>query len=227
MGRVTNVMPNRGVVISAAGMLIQGMWGSGGEAGGVLKMLVDSPQKPLRSRAIDVSCHGTVIVGGWILDERVLEQAVEANVRGIIAGSASTDLCPILESLPFPVLITEGFGSLSMSTPVFSLLNANTGREAMLSADTQTRLGARRPEVLIPLRGDEEMPREETALVPLKTGDQIRGLRAPHLGVIGTVAELPDMPQVVESGARLQVAIVDVDEEGKLAIPLANLEVIH
>jgi hypothetical protein len=227
MGKVTNVMPNRGVVISAAGTLIQGMWGSGGEAGGVLKMLVDSPQKPLRPRAIDVSCHGTVVVGGWIMDEKVIEQAVEANVRGIIAGGASTDLCPLLESLPFPVLITEGFGSLPMSQQAFSLLNANAGREVMLSADIRTRLGARRPEVLIPLRADEEMPREETAPLPLKTGDQVRALRAPHLGVIGTVADLPALPQVVESGARLPVAIVELDEEGQVQIPLANLELIH
>jgi hypothetical protein len=227
MGRVTNIMPNRGVVISAAGTLIQGMWGSGGEAGGVLKVLVDSPQKPLRQRTIDVSCHGTVIVGGWILDERALERAVEANVRGVIAGGVSTALCSFLESLPFPVLITEGFGPLPMSQQAFSLLNANGGREAMLSADTQTRLGVRRPEVLISLRADEEMPGEETAILPLKTGDQVRALRAPHLGVIGTVADLPALPQVVESGARLPVAIVELDDEGQVSIPLANLELIH
>ncbi len=227
MGRVTNVMPNRGVVISAAGTLIQGMWGSGGEAGGLLKVLVDSPQKPLRPRAIDVSCHGTVIVGGWILDEKVLEQAVEANVRGIIAGGAGSDLCPALESLPCPVLLTEGFGPLPMSTQAHSLLTANAGREAVLSAETQTRLGARRPEVLIPLRADEEMPREETGLSPLNVGDQVRALRAPHLGVVGTVADLPALPQIVESGARLPVAMVDVEDEGQLTIPLANLEMIH
>ncbi|MGD9047746.1 MAG: hypothetical protein PVF77_06805 [Anaerolineae bacterium] len=227
MGRVTNVMPNRGVVISAAGTLIQGMWGSGGEAGGVLKVLVDSPQKPLRPRAIDVSCHGTVIVGGWILDEKVLEQAVEANVRGIIAGGGGSDLCPVLKSLPCPVLLTEGFGPLPMSTQAYSLLTANAGREAVLSAETQTRLGARRPEVLIPLRADEEMPREETALSPLKVGDQVRALRAPHLGVVGTVADLPALPHSVESGARLPVAMVDVQDEGQLTIPLANLEMIH
>lgn len=227
MGKVTNVMPNRGVVISASGTLIQGMWGNGGEAGGILKVLVDNPQKPLRHRAIDVSCHGTVIVGGWILDERVLEQAVEANVRGIIAGSASSDLCTLLKTLPFPVLITEGFGQLSMSMQAFSLLNTNTGREVMISADLQTRLGARRPEVLIPLRADEEMPREETTMPPLSIGDQVRALRAPHMGIIGTVADLPTLPQIVESGARLPVAIVEFEDEGQVPIPLANLDLIH
>jgi hypothetical protein len=227
MGRVTHVMPNRGVVISASGTLIQGVWGSGGEAGGVLKMLVDSPQKPLRSRAIDVSCHGTVVVGGWILDQGVVEQAVEAKVRGIIAGGVSSDLCSLLESLPFPVLITEGFGALPMSQQAFSLLNANAGREAMLSTDTQTRLGARRPEVLIPLRAEEEMPREESETRPLKAGDQVRALRAPHLGIVGAVVDLPALPQIVESGARLPVATVELEDEGQVQIPLANLELIH
>jgi hypothetical protein len=226
-GQVTNVMPNRGVVISASGTLIQGMWGNGGEAEGVLKVVVDSPRKPLRTHSIDVSCHGTVVVGGRIMDEQVLEQAVEARVRGIIAGSVSAELCPLLESLPLPVLITEGFGTLSMSRQVFDLLQSNAGREAMLSADTQTRRGAKRPEVLIPLRADEEVPHEEASTDPLKVGDQVRALRAPHLGVIGTVAELPAMRETVESGAQLPVAVVVLKDETQVLIPLANLELIH
>ncbi len=226
-GQVTNVMPNRGVVISASGTLIQGMWGNGGEAEGVLKVVTDSPKKPLRSRSIDVSCHGTVVVGGRILDEEVLEQAVEARVRGIIAGSVSAEMCPVLKSLPFPVLITEGFGSLFMSQQVFDLLQSNAGREAMLTADTQTRRGAKRPEVLIPLRADEEMPHEETGMDPLKVGDQVRALRAPYLGVMGTVAELPAMSEAVQSGAQLPVAVVVQDDGTQVLIPLANVELIH
>lgn len=226
-GQVTNVMPNRGVVISAAGALIQGMWGSGGESEGILKMLVDSPLKPLRTRSIDVSCHGTVIVGGRIIEEAVLEQAVEARVRGIIAGGVNADLCPVLEALPFPVLITEGFGDLPMSQPVFSLLHSNMGREAMLSADTLTRWGARRPDVLIPLRADEEMPHEDTHIPPLAVGDQVRALRAPFLGSMGIVADIPAQPQVVESGARLPVAMVVLEDREQVSIPLANLELIR
>lgn len=226
-GQVTNVMPNRGVVISAAGALIQGVWGSGGESEGILKMLVDSPLKPLRARSIDVSCHGTVIVGGRIIEEAALEQAVEARVRGIIAGGVNADLCPVLEALPFPVLITEGFGDLPMSQPVFSLLYSNMGREAMLSADTLTRWGARRPDVLIPLRADEEMPHEDTHIPPLEVGDQVRALRAPYLGSMGVVADLPTQPRVMESGARLPVAVVVLEDREQVSIPLANLELIR
>jgi hypothetical protein len=226
-GQVANVMPNRGVVIAAAGSLVQGMWGSGGEAEGVLKVLVENPQRPLRARSVDVSCHGTIVVGGLILDERALEQAVEAKVRGVVAGSASAELRPFLESLPFPVMITEGFGSMPMSQPIFALLHGNAGREAMLSADTQTRWGAQRPEVLIPLRSESEMPPEEPGPRPLQAGDQVRLLRSPHQGMLGTVVSVPERPQLVESGARLPVARVELEERDLILIPVVNLEVIR
>jgi hypothetical protein len=226
-GQVTNVMPNRGAVISTSGTLIQGTWGSGGEAEGVLKAVVDNPQRPLRARSIDVGCHGTLIVGGRILDEEALEQAVEARVRGVIAGSVNADLCPFLESLPFPVLITEGFGALPMSPYVFSLLQANVGREAMLSAEVQGRWGARRPELLIPLRAEEERSPQESEPVPLTVQARVRVARAPHQGAMGVIADLPPVPQVVESGVRLPVAVVDLEEDETVRVPLANLELIR
>ena len=226
-GEVANVMPNRGVVITVSGALIQGMWGSGGEAEGVLKMLVDTPEKPLRARAIDVSCHGTIVAGGKILDEAVLDQAIEARVRGIIVGGMDAGLCQNLDSLPFPVLLTEGFGPLSMSQPVFVLLKDNMGREALLSADTRTRRGARRPEVLIPLLDGDASSEEKPEILAMETGVRVRALRAPHLGQVGTVVELPLQPQRIESGARLPVAIVAIDDGEQARIPLANLELIH
>jgi hypothetical protein len=225
-GQVTNIMPNRGVVISATGALIQAVWGSGGEAEGILKVVVDSPQKPLRPRSIDVSCHGTIVVGGRILDESVLTQAVEAKIRGLIVGGANASLIELLESLPFPVLMTEGFGTLSMSQPAFSLLHSNMGRETMLSGDTRSGWGATRPEILIPLRAEEEKPGEDGKTQPLKVGDRVRALRSPYLGALGTVSSLPKRFQPVESGARMRVANVDLEDGEQALIPLANLELI-
>jgi len=225
-GQVTSVMPNRGVVISATGAVIQAAWGSGGEAEGILKVVVDSPQKPLRPRAIDVSCHGTIVVGGRILEEEVLAQAVDAKVRGLIVGGANASLIDVLEALPFPVLITEGFGTVPMAQPAFSLLQSNTGREAMLNADTRTRRGAVRPEIIIPLRAEEEMPGEDSKTKPLQAGDRVRALRAPYLGTLGTVADIPQQLQTLESGARMRVAAVRLEDGEQALIPLANLELI-
>jgi hypothetical protein len=226
-GQVTNVMPNVGVVITTSGALIQGTWGNGGETEGVLKVLVDNPQKPLRTRAIDVSCHGTVVVGGRLMNQDVLEQAKEAKVRGMIVGSVDAAMRPFLESLTFSVMITEGFGDLPMSQNVFSLLHANMGREAILTADTQTRWGAERPEVLIPLRTEEALLPEQPMMEPLQVGQQVRVARAPYLGAIGTVADLPVAPESVESGARLPVAAVALEDEETIIVPLANLELIR
>lgn len=226
-GQVTNVMPNRGVVISVSGALIQGMWGSGGEAEGVLKMVVDNPQKPLRGRAIDVSCHGTVVVGGRILDGEVFEQAVEARVRGIIVGGMDAGLRQIVDILPFPVMLTEGFGALPMSQPVFDLLQANMGREALISADTRTRRDAARPEVLIPLRDGQSASEQSPDPLPMQVDARVRALRAPYMGAVGTVVDLPAQPQKIESGARLPVARVELGDGKQVQIPLANLELVY
>ncbi len=226
-GQISNVMPDRGVVVTTVGSLIQGAWGNGGEAEGVLKVVVDSPHKPLRARAIDVSCQGTLVVGGQILDEETFEQAIEAKVRGIIAGSASADLKPALEALPFPVVLTEGFGSLPLSTLVFDLLHSNMGRETMLNADTQTRWDVKRPEIVIPLRSEAGLPVQAAGPVPLAEGMKIKVIRPPHMGSIGTITHLPALPQTVESGVRLTVAEVTLDDDAQTLIPLANLEHIY
>jgi hypothetical protein len=227
-GQVTNIMPSRGVVISAAGALIQGFWGSGGEAEGVLKLVVDSPQKPLRARSIDVSCQGTIVVGGRVLDEATLDQAVEAKVRGMIVGSVDAVLIPALRALPFPVVVTEGFGTLPMCEPLFGLLHSNMGREAMMNAETSTRWGARRPEVLIPLRADDSTPEDTRQPKALRVGDLVRVLRAPYLGALGTVVDLPDLPQVLESGSRVPAVLVELDGvDQPVAIPVVNVELVR
>ncbi len=226
-GQVTNVMPDLGVVVSATGAWIQGIWGSGGESEGIVKVLVDSPQKPLRARSIDVSCHGTLIVGGRILDDKIFEPAIEANVRGIIAGSASAGLRTQMQALPFPVVLTEGFGTISMAEPIFSLLQNNMGREAILSADIQTRYGVKRPDIMIPLRAEEALSGEAAETASLTEGARVRVVCEPYMGQIGIVKQLPTPPQMVESGIRLPVAEVNLADGGPVVVPIANLELIR
>ncbi len=226
-GQVASVMPGLGVIISTTGVLIQGVWGSGGEAEGVLKMLVDSPRKPLRARSIDVSCHGTIVAGGSGLDDKALEQAVAAQVRGIIVGSVNVDMCPVLAELPFPVVITEGFGSYPMSQAVFSLLQSYIGREVMIQADTKVRWGAKRPEIVIPVHSEEAMAAEDQDMVDLQVGAQVRSLRAPYMGMIGIVTDLPAKPVTVDSGTRLPVAEVSFEKAEPALVPVANLELIR
>jgi hypothetical protein len=227
-GQVTGVIPDRGVVITSVGTLIQGAWGSGGEAEGVLNVAVDRPHKPLLARYLDASSSGTLVIAGRILDRHAVEQAAEAKVRGIIVGSVTAELVPLLQSVPYPVLITEGFGNLPMSQEVFALLRNGAGREAMLRTGTETSLSTERPEVLIPLKVEGELPPEATGPPSFQVGMLVRGLRAPYLGTTGTVVGLPALAQVMESGARLAIAEVERLKDGEVVpIPLANLEAVY
>lgn len=226
-GRVTSVIPERGVVISTVGALIEGSWGTGGGARGVLRMVVDDPQEPLLAQPLAGDLRGALIVAGWIPNESALEGALEAKVQGIIAGSVNAELCPLLQSLPYRVLITEGFGALPMSRPAFSLLTAFAGRKAAIRADFQAGWGVDRPEVVIPLEEEQELPPEEPGPLPLHVGARVRGLRVPYLGLVGTVTDLPVLPQLVESGAKLPVASVMLESGASVSIPQVNLQLIR
>ena len=224
-GWVDSVAPGRGAVISAVGTLVQGAWGSGGIALGVLRVLVDDPYTALLDRHLDDRCQSAFVVTGQVVHEDVLHQAAKLGIAGLIAGSASADLHPKLQMQPFPVLITEGFGPLPLSRLALSLLQWNDGREAMICSESQTVQGAKRPELMIAIEQQDPPLPDEDDPVALKVGMEVRGLRAPHLGAMGIVAGLPAQPGLVESGAWLPVAEVKLSATGETeSIPLANLE---
>jgi hypothetical protein len=227
-GTVSNVLQQRGVVIETTGAVIQGVWGAGGESLGVLKCIVDSPGELLQAKAIDPSCHGTILIGGGELTDTALERAQELQVRGIVVGGLPADLIPRVEQLPFPVIVTEGIGRVPMSAPIFHLLTTNVGREASISGRVQPRWGIVRPEIVIPLPA-EMVPSTQTqpGSTPLKVGTQVRLVRAPHMGAVGTVVALPAQARRIETGAKVRGAEVDLGQETPIFAPLANLEVLQ
>ncbi len=238
-GSVTKIVPERGAVISAVGTLIQGLWGSGGEAAGILRVLVDEPQQPLTAESFDADDagsgpgdshrygHQALAVGGTIMDGAVLDKAVEAQIGGLVVGSVDAGLRPRLETLPCPVLVTEGFGALGMSHKAFTLLQANEGRSAAITADDQSGWKSKRPQVFIPRDAAQDDEPQDPDPRPVQVGMRIRGLRAPYQGVVGAVLELPASPQRVDSGIRLPVAMVELTGGELASIPLANLGIVR
>jgi hypothetical protein len=230
-GRVADVLPQQGVLISTVGARIQGVWGSGGDAYGVLTLPTQGGQEPLDEQILGDSTHRALVVIDDVLSESILGQAVDLGVGGLIAGSANHGLCRQTQPLPVSVLLTEGFGQVPMSRRAFSILQSCAGREAMLSIGTLGTRGAPgmhpRPEVLVPLESRGTSVDQEIGPRPLRGGEQVRCLRAPYLGLTGTVTKLPVLPQKVESGARLPVARVELTGDTSVVIAVANLEVIR
>jgi hypothetical protein len=227
-GTVTNIAGAYGAIVETTGAIVQGIWGAGGESFGVLKRLAKGPDKSLRARDIDPSCHGTIIIGGVGLNESVIERAEELQVRGIVTGGFPPELIPQVKDLQFPIVVTEGIGPMPMSTPIFNLLTTNEGREAAISGQLRTRWGITRPEVIIPLPAENVPSTQTQPGSPVTEGARVRVVRAPHLGKAGTIVAIPAHARYIETKARVRGAEVKLEEEEKpIFIPLANLEVLR
>jgi hypothetical protein len=226
-GTVSDVMAGHGVVIETTGALIQAALGLGGESYGVLQVVSKRAADPMKARAIDVTMHGALVVGGAWFDETVLQQAIQMQVRGLIAGSMDGGMLEAARNAPFPILLTEGLGHIAMAAPIFKLLKSNVGREASISALTRSRWGVQRPEILIPLPSDSK-PEPPAFGIPLALGVRVRVLRGPRQGKVGQVTALPELPQQIETGAKLHCAEVDLGgDDGRTLVPFANLEIFR
>jgi len=228
-GVVTRVIENYGVEIEAQGALIEGVWGAGGEALGVIHRASHDRADVLDDDALDASCHGAILIGGAGLEPGVLDLARELQVRGFVLGSLAPEMISEVSESLIPVIVTEGIGTVPMSEPLFRLLTTHHGREASINARSQSRWDIVRPEVFIPLPADTiPVDTQADGAIPLTIGTQVRLLRAPHLGVVGNVTSLPQLPRRIETGARMRGAEVKVDSmETPIFVPLANLEIIR
>lgn len=226
-GIVKRVLPGEGVVIQVAGALIQCAWGNQQEGFGVLRLLTDSREKSLRVRMIDASCRGTVLIGGLLADEDVLDQAIEMQVRGIIVGGVAPELLGKAVQAPFPILATEGPGSVPMSPRCFQLLSTYSGREAVLDGRWAGGRSVLRPEIIVPLPAEPGTGPLELPDAPLRIGDTVRITRLPYAGQIGTVVAFTPAGRPTAT-SHLPMARIRVSEgEPPLTVPVFNLEIIR
>ena len=223
-GLIANVNTDWGVMIETPGALIQASWGNGRQEYGVLKMLINDPTQPLAADLLDAASKGAIVVAGRA-DEVGLRLAEQRKVRGLILGSMSSNLIRIARSLPFPVIVVEGFGKRVMAQQAWSLFADHNTREVYIDARPADRWEGRRPEVIIPLPhpgGALPLPADGQGLT---AGRRVRVNRSPYAGQVGTLVSLPVRMEMVASGVRAAVAQVDLEEQGTVAIPLANLEI--
>ena len=217
-----------GVVVQSSGALIQGVWGNGKESFGVLKVLGAMREQHLTADLIDVSCLGTIIVVGGALEPEGLQQAETQQLRGIIAGSMPATSREQAMAAGFPIMLTEGFGSLTMAASAYDVFKASSSHEVSLRAVSQTRWGAQRPEVVIPLSARETASGDILpAQVALRHGVRVRICAGDHMGQTGLV--LSDNPQVrvLASGARARAVEIHLPDDETVWVAINNLEAIE
>lgn len=224
-GMVVQIIPDRGVVIQNAGALIQGIWGNGRVDTGLLVNLCEAADSVLTGAKLDVSLRGAVILGGMCRDVETLQAAAELPVRGLILSSMDPALLPAAMQMRYPILLTDGPGSLPMNSLAYRLLSTNVQREVTLNAEVYDRYTGARPEVIIPLPVAQEpaAPRDVEAFAP---GQMVRMRRPPAMGGIGSISVLRPGLSLLPGGLRAAAAEVKMENGETLLVPLVNLEVV-
>lgn len=238
-GRVTEVLPERGCVVEATAVRINGAFGLGRETFGPLRVLVEHPDDLLTEDLIDDSCAGRIIVGGSQATNEAMTKALAVGVRGIVTGTAHyLNLTQSLgvrlgvgitgqEEIDMTVVLMEGFGMLAMRQQAFAALKKLDGREVSVNGATQIRAGAIRPEIVAPLDG-ETVPAGAPPVVDedLIVGERVRVINDPYFGMVGSIAHLPRAARAIETGATVPVVEVKLQSGEQVVVPRKNVEIL-
>lgn len=223
-GTIVNQLPQRGVVIETTGAFVQGRWGTPQEGFGRLRLLTETAEGTLAAEGWKSELARHVVVAGRVLETAVLHQAAETNIAGLIVGSMPAALVPFAQTLPFPLILTDGFGQPAMSEIIFNLLKKLENREATILGKVDEEKGGR-PEVIVAATTPGHQTLRPPA--PLAVGQTVRLLRQPYSQQVGQVVKLFEQAQALETGIYAPGAAVKLANGQVVFVPDANLDVIQ
>ncbi|HPB31818.1 MAG TPA: hypothetical protein PLB62_10220 [Candidatus Sumerlaeota bacterium] len=242
-GVVMGVCEGLGAEIETRCAYIQGIFGIGGEQNGNLVVLAHSENDALNESNISEEYRGKIIIGGSHITLKGFRKAMECGVKGIIVGGFNAvDLKDILgyelgvaitgdEDIPTTLIITEGFGRMAMAHRTFDLLRQFDGSRASISGRTQIRAGVMRPEIIVPLSREKSAdiaPPDSRTEKGIQIGDEVRIIRQPWFGQLGTILELPSALTLIETEAHVRIMKVRLSSSGEIiTVPRANIELIE
>ena len=126
----------------------------------------------------------------------------------------------------FVLVITEGFGSVSMSSRTFEMLAGYDGQQIALNGATRLRGGLARPEIIIPMSRTTQVKWLGEG-PQLAVGTHVRLLAPDYLGQVATITSLPVGPRAAQTGVVAPVADVTLPGDRRLRVPLVDLEALE
>lgn len=237
-GKVVEVIEGEGVVVESQASLIQGIFGLGGEIHAPIAVVSEKPGQRLEAGMLTEDHRGKIVIGGADISLEGMRRAIELGIAGVVVGGfAYHDIRDLLgydigvavtgtENIGTTLILTEGFGHISMAAATFELLAANDGRSASITGATQIRAGVIRPEVVVP-EGEAAEHEANGETQGLAVGAPVRCIRAPYFGAIGTVSGLPVELRTMPSETKVRVVEVALESGESIVLPRANVEVIE
>lgn len=238
-GKIAEIIPDEGVIVETKAAFIQGIFGVGGERHGELLVVSGTSEDVLSEDDILPEHKGKILIGGRVVTLEALKKASQCGVNGIVVGGIKgDDLGEYLgykigvaitgeEDINFTVVVTEGFGEMSMSERTFKIMKELNGRHAAINGTTQIRAGVLRPEIIIPHKGIEQSGEELKLALGMQLGTTVRIIADPYFGEIGEVVRLPVKLQRVQTGSDVRVVEVRLISDEIVTVPRANVEIIE
>lgn len=224
-GIVKAVIPDYGAIVVTEGAILQGVWGNGRLAEGLILNLARNQIDMITPDRMDISLRGSVVFGGPCVDSDTLRLASDIPLRGLVISSLAPELIELAEILPFPVMALTGLGKIPYDDFSYKIITSMEKRVACVNAIPWDRCSGSRPEVVIPRRGEgsiAELPDD----VDYNIGQLVRILQSPYAWQTARIKNLLPQISIFPSGISAESAVC-VFENGEETIqPLENLEVI-
>lgn len=220
-----------------------GVLGSGKERGGILKFFGNTEQL-ISSKQLSQQSHGQIVVGGGLVFLDAIEKAIGLNVMGIIAGGINaSDYKAIVggrwnihnkkwSDVGVSVMVTEGFGSISMGQDIFELLKSHDGKFAIMdgnraritlpSSDQNSMMYVRKTQLPT---GSYVETEPLTSPVEIKVGMHVRIVSGPLVGTLGVVKSIDQSESLLPSGLN-SILITIETKQSQLKIPFQNIEAL-
>ena len=153
-GTITEIEEKKSVTVSYEGHSLNGIIGFASEAFGKIYFIENETDK------INLQNDSIAVFPGKI-DYEFLKKATKRKIAGIVAAAIDNlDLVKFTgeeigvaltgnENIPFPLVITEGFGNFRMSAKLQDFFRKNNGKPIFIDGHTQIRAGVIRPKIIV------------------------------------------------------------------------------
>lgn len=241
-GVVDNINSSTGEIeIRTLAKIIFGLFGSGMERSGILKVL-GSSEMLVSSSQLSKSWANNIIVGGGVVFLDALQKAVHLKVNGIITGGMNAvdfkamkggvlDFSHknMISDIGVGVMVTEGFGTIPIGGDLFEVMKDHNGKFCILNGNLANLiLPTQDIGSMISIRKTKITDnRVQPAVVstPFKLGSNVRIIYSLNLGAQGIVRDIDKVPTLLPSGLSTIMTTVEVGLRS-LRVPYNNLEVI-
>ncbi len=222
-GYVSQILTGKGAVLANQSMVVQGQLLFGKRSTGPFVRL-EPEELAKQPRKLDKDLKGTVLWLDGQLNVKLWERLKGLELSALVLASATPEMPPLTNRLPFAVLLMMGAGEATLDALSRSLMMDMLGMIVIL--EPKARSGHAERPVLFRVWDQESHPLLTKTIPCLEPGAQVRLLGKPYQGLLGKIEEISARPESFASGALARAVLVRVDEDTLLRLPVNNLELI-